>query len=492
MLTSEKSAKVRIAAVYIRVSTDEQTELSPESQLQAIRGFAATNGYIIHEDYIFCDEGISGRSAKKRPEFNRMIATVKQPDHPVDCILLWKFSRFARNQEESIVYKAMLKKSGVDVVSVSEPVVEGPFGTLIERIIEWMDEYYSIRLSGEVKRSMTVNAQKGIRQTAPPFGYRLGTGDEPYMVPDEVEAPIVLECFSRYVANEPMWAIVHDLNTRGVRTHRGGAIENRTVNYWLQNPVYVGLNRWTPTGRTHRDFKNPETLVVQGTHDPIVSQELFDAAQLRIARDSAKYKPKSRPSFELKDWMSGLCRCSDCGCSLVLQSRRYFVCNGHIHAKCSTRNSITNEALHEAVIEALRADLSSSAPLQYRIVSSADGSAEELRALKTQLSGLDKRFSRIREAYTAGIDTLEEYKAYRNEIDAQRAEINAAISKLQEKQDPQKVAASLREAIETTLEKLEDATVSLEEKNDAARTLFDSCIWDKATATLRIIYRVSI
>ena len=96
-----------------------------------------------------------------------MIALAKQPSHPIDVILVWKFSRFARNQEESIVYKSMLKKDNVDVISVSEPLIEGPFGSLIERIIEWMDEYYSIRLSGEVLRGMKEKAlQKGY-QTSP-------------------------------------------------------------------------------------------------------------------------------------------------------------------------------------------------------------------------------------------------------------------------------------------------------------------------------------
>ena len=65
-----------------------------------------------------------------------MIGLAKGSDHPVDCILVWKFSRFARNQEESIVYKSLLKKQhNVDVISISEPLADGPFGSLIERII---------------------------------------------------------------------------------------------------------------------------------------------------------------------------------------------------------------------------------------------------------------------------------------------------------------------------------------------------------------------
>ena len=100
-----------------------------------------------------------------------MISIAKSPEHPIDAIVVWKFSRFARNQEESIVYKSMLKKDGIEVLSVSEPLVEGPFGSLIERIIEWMDEYYSIRLSGEVTRGMTEKALRGGYQARPPLGY---------------------------------------------------------------------------------------------------------------------------------------------------------------------------------------------------------------------------------------------------------------------------------------------------------------------------------
>ena len=80
-----------------------------------------------------------------------MIAAAKDASHPFDVVIVWKYSRFARNQEESIFYKSVLRsKCNVDVVSVSEPLVAGPFGSLIERIIEWMDEFYSVRLAEEL------------------------------------------------------------------------------------------------------------------------------------------------------------------------------------------------------------------------------------------------------------------------------------------------------------------------------------------------------
>ena len=140
----------RYAYGYVRVSTHDQEEVSPESQKKLLWEYAKKNDIIILKT--FYELGISGRKADKRPEFQKMISMCKADEHPVDLILVWKYSRFARNQEESIVYKSLLKKQhNVDVISISEPLIEGPFGSLIERIIEWMDEDYSIRLSGEVQ-----------------------------------------------------------------------------------------------------------------------------------------------------------------------------------------------------------------------------------------------------------------------------------------------------------------------------------------------------
>mgnify|MGYP000828536774 FL=1 len=179
---------MKTGALYIRVSTDKQEELSPDAQRRLLLEYAEKNDIIISAEYIFEEDGISGRKAEKRPQFQRMIGLAKSNEHPFDVILVWKFSRFARNQEESIVYKSLLKKNNVDVVSVSEPLVDGPFGSLIERIIEWMDEYYSIRLSGEVTRGMVENAMRGKFQSRPPLGYRLphakGT---PVIVPEEAD-----------------------------------------------------------------------------------------------------------------------------------------------------------------------------------------------------------------------------------------------------------------------------------------------------------------
>ena len=85
------------AAAYIRVSTEEQTTYSPAAQLEEIKEFARKNEYCIPEEWIFIDEGISGRKAENRPAFQRMIRLARQKNSRLQVILVHKYDRFARS-----------------------------------------------------------------------------------------------------------------------------------------------------------------------------------------------------------------------------------------------------------------------------------------------------------------------------------------------------------------------------------------------------------
>ena len=291
---------VKYAYGYVRVSTDKQEELSPDSQEKLLREYAAKNNIVILK--IFFELGISGRKADKRPEFQKMIGLAKSSDHPVDVILVWKFSRFARNQEESIVYKSLLRKqSNVDVVSVSEPLIDGPFGSLIERIIEWMDEYYSIRLSGEVLRGMKEKATKKGYQMSPPLGYRAVGNGNPYKIdPDEMKI-VDFICDEFDHRNSDITKITRRLNDMGVRTRRGNPFESRSVERILKNPFYYGLVVWNG-------------ISFMGTHEVHYSKDRFEE---RMQKIQTTYRPvKRRDVSSCKHWLSGLLKCGYCGASL--------------------------------------------------------------------------------------------------------------------------------------------------------------------------------
>ena len=124
-------------ALYVRVSSDKQdVDLSVAGQLRALREYAARNACKVVEEFV--DEAESGRTAH-RPVFQRMVRQARFKPPPFESILVWKLSRFARNREDSIIYKSLLRKQGVQVVSITEPLEDSPTGRMLEGIIEVLD-----------------------------------------------------------------------------------------------------------------------------------------------------------------------------------------------------------------------------------------------------------------------------------------------------------------------------------------------------------------
>ena len=474
----------RIAAAYVRVSTDDQMELSPDSQMEKIREYAAKNGLLLLSEYIFHDDGISGRAAEKRPGFQQMIATAKDPSHPFDVIIVWKFSRFARNQEESIFYKSILRsKCKVDVVSVSEPLIAGPFGSLIERIIEWMDEFYSVRLAEEVKRSMTVNAKNGSLQATPSFGYRV-ENRHLIIVPEEAE--IIREIFRRFISGDAMFRIAKDLSARGIRTHRGNPFENRTIDYILNNPVYLGKLRWTPTGRTRRNFKNEDSIISDALHEPIIDVETWDAAQARCAELKKSYKRYGKPSSERKHWLCGVVRCSACGATLIWANPHFMKCNNYAHGRCTTTQHIAVEALEESFLAQLQHDLTFAESVAC-VVQAAKPAHSDQR-LQQQRARIVSRIDRLRDSYLDGIETLETYKAARQQMQAQLDDLDAQIAE-SAAVPVVDAAALLRNAIAAVLETLRSPTATVAQKYESAMSIIDRCTFDKSQMLLSISYK---
>ncbi len=477
---------IKLAAAYIRVSTDDQMEISPESQLSKIREYAEKNNMLLSSQYIFHDDGISGRAADKRPGFQQMIAAAKDPSHPFDVIIVWKFSRFARNQEESIFYKSILRsKCKVDVVSVSEPLIAGPFGSLIERIIEWMDEFYSIRLSEEVKRSMTVNAKKGNLQSTPSFGYRV---ENHMLVPVPEEAAIVQEIFRRFIAGDAMYALAKSINERGIRTHRGNAFENRTVEYILNNPVYIGKLRWTPTGRTRRNYKNEDSIIADAAHEGIIGSDTWAAAQARIVEIRKSYKPHGKPSCERKHWLCGVIRCSSCGNTLTFVQPNSLQCNAYLKGSCKDSHRITIPLMEEAFLQQLQHDLTFAEFIDCK-VQRISGPAES-HDLQQKRTRIVFRMERLRDAYLDGVETLESYKASRAKLQSQLDNIDANIAKETSNSDFDP-AEKLRESIAAVLGTLKSPEATISQKYESAQTIIERCVFDKEKMLLTVSYKLT-
>ena len=145
--------------LYARVSSEKQVEkdLSIAAQLKALRKYAGERGWEVCREFV--DEAQSARSAN-RPAFKEMIALARKKEKAFDAILVWKLSRFARNREDSIIYKSLLRKHGISVVSINEQVDESPAGKLLEGMIEVIDEFYSTNLAQDTLRGLKENASR--------------------------------------------------------------------------------------------------------------------------------------------------------------------------------------------------------------------------------------------------------------------------------------------------------------------------------------------
>lgn len=470
----------RTGAIYIRVSTDKQEELSPDAQKRLLFDYAKNNSIDVPSEYVFQDNGISGRNAKKRPAFQKMVGLCKSKEHPIDVIIVWKFSRFARNQEESIVYKSLLKKNEVDVVSVSEPLVDGPFGSLIERIIEWMDEYYSIRLSGEVMRGMTENAMRGHYQSDAPIGYRSpGNGEPPIIDPDTVQIPLMIK--DMFLSGSTLLQIARRLNDSGYRTKRGNTWDNRGVQYVLENPFYYGKSRWNYTDRGRKLKPTDEVVYADGIWEPLWDEDTYQQIQKLLAERKQVHR-KSRDVASTKHWLSGVLVCSSCGATLGYSKSNYsFQCWKYSRGQCNTSHAVLVKYAEATVIDYLDGILESNAPIKYRIVRSSTNSDSRIDDLHRQLDRLAQKEKRIKAAYQDGIDTLEEYKSNKTSLNKSREEIESEIAELDKITiDKAKADQMMRDNISALLLVLKDDSADYVQKGTALRGNVDKIIFDRA------------
>lgn len=470
------------AAVYLRVSTEDQTEYSPDAQLREMQQYAAAHGIRIDPRYIFSDEGISGRSAEKRPGFLEMIRTAKRADHPFSIILVHKFDRFARSREDSVVYKSILRRCGVSVVSVKEPISEGNYAGVMEAIYESFAEAYSINLSQEVKKGMTEKALRGQLQTSPPYGYR---AKDHCLVPNPEEADWVRFLFAGFSDGKSCYTLAKELNSAGQRTHRGNPFESRGVEYILRNPVYIGFLRWNPSGRLGRGPDNAERIVVRGSHPPLIDQRLWQHVQEMLQKKKKIAASHARPPSCRKHWLSGLLRCANCEAALIWTKPGYYRCGRYLRGSCTTSQHISSSTAESLVWQALRVHLSHVSQPSFRALHRND---EKRNIIQRQLAHLKTREQRIQEGFLSGLFDANQAKQLNQNL---AGELNELMEKKREYEAS--TQHSFEEDVRSQLLQIRCGEIPLEFSVDrlysAVSCIVASVLVSKKDNKLYILYR---
>lgn len=344
--------------LYARVSSEKQAEkdLSLPAQLKALRDYALAREWTIVHEYV--DAAESARTAD-RPQFQEMIARAKQKNPPFQTILVWKLNRFARNREDSIVFKSLLRKKGIQVISINEKFENNATGKLMEAIVEAMDEFYSANLAQDTVRGMKENARRGFWNGGKiPYGYTIekvtqgkNTKNKLKVIPDE--AKVVKRIFSLCVKGHGLKEISKILNREDLRRRTGRPWNTSTIAYILKNETYTGTVVW-------QDHKNINDVIrAQDAHEDIISKGDYERVRgLLRKRTRFVVPPRALASAHL---LSTFLKCKKCGHSMAACGAKsgryhYYTCQRYVKmgpGHCAQK-LLNAEKLESFIVKTLR------------------------------------------------------------------------------------------------------------------------------------------
>ena len=327
--------------IYARYSSEKQDEASIEGQLKSCRDFIVRNGYTeVRTPYI--DRAMTGTS-DKRDNFQQMIADSKSG--AFQGIIVYKFDRFTRSRKHSIIYKELLRKNGVRVISVNETVGDDPNGFIIEGFHELFAEWFIVNLSSNIRRGMDLNASKCLATGGNmALGYKVCKETKKYLI-DETTAPAVVKIFEMYASGSTMADISRYLNAHGVKTRSGVFFNKNSLQSVLKNRRYLGIYT----------YKGNETV---GGMPRIIEDDLFYRVQEQMERNKKNFGgTRSKQDFLLTHKL----QCGHCGAFMVGDggtSRNgtkyhYYSCKNAKVKKCG-KTWVTKRVIEDAIVKASR------------------------------------------------------------------------------------------------------------------------------------------
>lgn len=407
------------AVIYARYSSDNQREESIEGQVRECIAFAERKGYTVIHTYI--DRALSGTRADNRPEFQQMISdsTLREFQY----VIVWKIDRFSRDKFDSVKYKYALKSSGVSVIFATEPIDGSPEGQMMESVFEGISVYYIKDLAQKTSRGMTENAIKGkFNGGTLTFGYTID--ENHHFQLDPVNAPIVLDVFTRYSEGETIRSILDDINSK--MSNNGRKFTYHFLNWMLNNRRYLGEYKF-------QDTINNEAI------PPIVSRELFDKCQHRL--NVNKHKAGSFKNNKEKYLLTGKIFCGNCGATISGISGtgkcksiyRYYKCMNVKKHKCR-KKPVQKELIENIVLNAAMDIFKDKALIRKISKACFDLQSKEspmLPALKRRLRENQKEIKNLMNAIKAGI-VLKTTKSELEKLEAEQEQLetNIAMEKL--------------------------------------------------------------
>lgn len=308
---------------------------------------------------VYRDEGISGKDIEGRDEFKEMLDYALKNN--VDTIISFKLSRFTRKLKDLANTIDLLDENDINLIFIEDGInTKTPTGRFMCYIVGAVAEMERENTSDFVSMTMGQNALKGNWNGGIVFGY--DSDDSKKLIINKDEKMIVEKIF--YYFTEKNWGykkIANYLNHRNLKTKKGTDWSINSIKQVLDNPIYVGKVRWgqhKDWDKKRRKGKTEEYILVDGNHEPIISEETWEKAQaIRKVRGK-----KSAKVYEGNFLLSGLLRCPQCGASMLSHRTkkkngkgyyRYYQCSSFFNKGSSVckSNLINADLAEETVIK---------------------------------------------------------------------------------------------------------------------------------------------
>lgn len=309
--------KVRI---YLRHSPGDNQTL--ESQEAAGKELVCEKGWVV--DRIFRDRGKSGKSTEGREAFEMMVSLARQKPRPADLLIIWEFSRFARNQDHAQFYRAQFRMDGWQILSMNDEVPAGRVGRIFEALIDWKNEQQLIDVRVSTMRGHHFIAEQGCLPTGKPAkGYtfhkipiatykdgtpRMGRKLEP----DPTVTLLIVKAFEMKARGAPYSAISKETGLYGPGSG--------SWNHFFRNRIYIGEYEFH--GEVFTDI-----------YPAIVSKELFEAVQKSLPERRRSFTGRHHPRRKGSSYfLANIAECAYCGGRMEgksTQGYRYYVCEQH-------------------------------------------------------------------------------------------------------------------------------------------------------------------
>jgi len=322
MTDNQLKARPVQAAVYVRVSTDDQAD-SLDSQTYRCEGWLRGQGFSeadVGQVEHYVDHGFSGKDTR-RPAFQRLMRDVRRGR--IKLVVFTELSRVSRSLSDFLQMQETWAEHTVHWASLRERFdTSSEYGELLIRIMVSLNEFERKQVARRTRANMLARAERGLWNGGTfPLGYRASEQLPGGLEIVEAEARLVRDAFSTYLELGGPNPTANELTRRGYRNRRGNPISWTVVNHLLQNPVYIGV-RAINGGSRHLSMEEMQKLPeadryreVPGRWAPIIDMETWERAKaLREANKRARNATRSQRFHDYV--LTGIVRCGTCGVML--------------------------------------------------------------------------------------------------------------------------------------------------------------------------------